>query len=314
MIGFDSFKLVKFKDVLLAISLGIVSAFIALLINNFIRYQFNISYYELSVTVAPSVEEILKTIFLVFFVMKSRIGFMVDGAIIGFAIGAGFAAVENFLFVYNDPSLRFIVYMVRGIGTAVMHGGVTALVAIISMYLINRKQKQKIIYFIPGFLLALGLHLFYNQFIIDPLLSSVIIFILTPTLIFIIFYFNERSLSSWLDMEFDEEVELLRDLKKGRFSGTKAGKYFLKIKNQFKPEIVFDMVCFLQIYLELSIRAKSIIMQKEQGIKPVFDTDIESKLKELDYLKKSIGTSGRLALSPILPMDQKELWKINLLK
>ena len=314
LIGFDSFKLVKGKLVWIAVLSGSISALLALLINNILRYEFNISYYELSVEVAPPVEEIIKTMFFIFFVLKGRVGFMIDGAIIGFAIGAGFAAVENFLFVYNDPEHRFIVYLVRGIGTAVMHSGVTAISAMVAMYLITRKQRASFIYFLPGMVIAIAIHLFYNQFYIDPLLSSVIIVILIPAVSFLIFHFNEKSLSSWLDMEFDEEVELLKDLNRGRFSDTNAGKYFLRIKHQFKPEVVFDMICYLQLYLELSIRAKSMIMQKEHGIEPKYDKSIEPKIRELDFLKNSIGRSGRLALKPILPMDQKELWKINLLK
>lgn len=314
LIGFDSFKLVKGKLVWKAVLSGFISALLSLGINNFLRYEFNISYYDLSVEIAPPVEEIIKTSFFVFFVLKGRVGFMIDGAIIGFAIGAGFAAVENFLFVYNDPNHRFIVYLVRGIGTAVMHSGVTSISSIVTMYLINRKQKTRLIYFLPGMLIAIIIHMIYNQFFIDPLLSSVIIVILIPALSFLIFHLNEKSLSSWLDMEFDEEVELLKNLNRGKFTGTKAGEYFFRIKHQFKPEVVFDMLCYLQLYLELSIRAKSVIMQKEQGIEPKYDKSIEPKIRELDFLQKSIGRSGRLALKPILSMNQKQLWKINLLK
>lgn len=314
LIGFDNSRIIRVNDLFLSLIFGVLAAILSLLLNNFIQYQFDVSYYELSVGVAPPTEEILKTIFFMHFVYRARVGFMIDGAIIGFAIGASFAAIENTIFVYNDPDNTFIVYLVRGVGTAIMHGGVSAFTALIAMNFITKFESIKIIYFLPGLVISITIHLIYNQFFVNPVLSSIIVVFLIPSMIYIVFFFNERSLSRWLDMEFDEEVELLQKLRHGDFSGTRQGKYIMKIKDQFKPDTVFDMICFLQTYIELSIKAKSIIMQRQQGLEPKIDDSIINKIKELDHLKKSIGRSGRIALAPILPMRQKDIWKINLLK
>ena len=45
--------------------------------------------------VAPVIEEIAKAAYLVYLVRSQRVGFMVDAGIRGFAIGTGFAVVEN---------------------------------------------------------------------------------------------------------------------------------------------------------------------------------------------------------------------------
>jgi len=312
--GFDSFKLIRANDLIFSFILGLIAALLALLINNLLQYQFDISYYELSVRVAPPSEEIIKTVFFMHFVYRARVGFMIDGAILGFAIGASFAAIENTIFVYSEPHHTFIVYLVRGDGTAIMHGGVTGLSALIAMYFVTKFEKISVRYFLPGLLSAIAIHLLYNQFFINPVHSSIVIVFLMPALIYTVFYFNERSLSRWLDMEFDEEVKLLQKLKHGEFTDTRQGKYMMKLKDQFKPDLVYDMICFLQTYLELSIQAKSFIMQKEQGLEPTIDENTISKLDELEYLKKSIGRSGAIALAPILPMRQKDIWKINMLR
>jgi RsiW-degrading membrane proteinase PrsW (M82 family) len=312
--GFDSFKLIRTNDLIFSFILGLIAALLALLINNLIQHQFDITYYELSVRVAPPTEEIIKTVFFIHFVYWARVGFMIDGAILGFAIGASFAAIENTIFLYAEPHHSFIVYLVRGVGTAIMHGGVTALSALIAMYFVTKFDKINIRYFLPGLIVAIAIHLLYNQFFISPVHSSIVIVFLMPALIYTVFYFNERSLSRWLDMEFDEEVNLLQKLKHGEFTDTRQGKYMTKLKDQFKPDIVYDMICYLQIYLELSIQAKSFIMQKEQGLSPIIDDNTIDKIDELDHLKKSIGRSGAMALSPILPMRQKDIWKINMLR
>ena len=51
-------------------------------------------------TVAPVIEELLKALVIVLLVRANRIGFLVDAAILGFAVGTGFALVENLYFLH----------------------------------------------------------------------------------------------------------------------------------------------------------------------------------------------------------------------
>jgi RsiW-degrading membrane proteinase PrsW (M82 family) len=64
--------------------------------------------------VAPVVEELLKGVVIVALIHAHRIGFLVDAAIFGFAVGTGFALVENtyFLKIVEDA----------GIGTWIVRG------------------------------------------------------------------------------------------------------------------------------------------------------------------------------------------------
>ena len=73
---------------------------------------------------------------------------------------------------------------------------------------------------------------------------------------------------------------------------------------------MFDLLCYIRIYLELSIRAKTNLMLKESGF-PVKNDDVKDKLNELKYLTKNIGKAGLLAISPILRMNKKDVWKLN---
>ena len=45
--------------------------------------------------VAPLTEEAAKAVFIIWLLVRRRLGFAVDAAIAGFAVGAGFAVVEN---------------------------------------------------------------------------------------------------------------------------------------------------------------------------------------------------------------------------
>jgi RsiW-degrading membrane proteinase PrsW (M82 family) len=309
----DSFKLVRSADLIIAIVLGMVSAGFSLLINTLLIEKFRISYDALSTGAGPMVEELVKLIFLSLLIIRRRVGFMIDGAIVGFSIGAGFAVIENLLFVIDGVSDNWAVLMVRGFGTAIMHGSVTAIGAIAIMSLVNKTERVRARYFVPGYIVAALIHLLYNQFFLSPLISSVLIILIMPGLIALVFYINEKSLSKWLEKEFDEEMQLLQDIRRGKFAESRAGRYFMKIKDRFAPEVVFDLFSYIQLSLELSIKAKTIVMLREAGLEEHKDEEIKTQLAELEELRRSIGKTGQIALSPILPADHKNLWKMKIL-
>jgi RsiW-degrading membrane proteinase PrsW (M82 family) len=82
--------------------------------------------------VAPPLEEALKALPVIWLFFRNRVGFKLDAAIAGFAVGAGFSVVENAWYLNEYVTANFSAWLVRGFGTAIMHGGATALFAVIS--------------------------------------------------------------------------------------------------------------------------------------------------------------------------------------
>ncbi len=54
---------------------------------------------------APLIEEFAKALYVAWLLRQNRVGFMVDTAISGFAVGAGFAVLENLTYI-PDLSAR----------------------------------------------------------------------------------------------------------------------------------------------------------------------------------------------------------------
>ena len=313
LIYLDSFKLIKIPVVVICVVWGVVSAIIAYFLNTEIIELTSLNLQDYSKYFAPIVEEILKMLIVIIIVRMNKIGFMIDGAIYGFAIGAGFAFLENIFYINTNEVNNLMVWVVRGFGTAIMHGGATAIVVIFAMSLINQ-NKYKFYLFIPGLVFAIILHALFNQFLLTPIISTLIVLIAVPLSIILIFQKNEKSLQNWLEVEFDSEVKLLSMIKKGKFAKTKTGEFLLSIKNRFEKEVVFDMYCYISLYLELSIRAKSNLMLKENGLPIKKDEGLKNKMKELKALQLNIGKTGLLAISPVLRMSKKDLWKLSLLE
>ena len=134
----DSFKLVPVRAVVRLILSGAVAAFLGMRLHGGILDAGWVSDGTLSRTVAPVTEELLKALPVLYLLVRKRIGFLVDAAILGFAVGAGFALVENveYLRVLGQGSV--FLWIVRGFGTAVLHGGTTSILAVLSKGLEDR--------------------------------------------------------------------------------------------------------------------------------------------------------------------------------
>jgi RsiW-degrading membrane proteinase PrsW (M82 family) len=313
LIYLDSYKLVGLKPLLATICTGCVIAGMSYLVNITLVRGAGLDLTLFTRYVAPFVEETLKALVIVYLIRSNRVGFLVDAAIVGFAVGAGFAVVENVYYMTELPDARPIVWVVRGCGTAIMHGGTTAIFAVISKTLEERAEQKGVRLFVPGFMAALFLHSIYNHFFLQPVFSTLIVLIGLPPLLLTIFWYSEQSLMKWLDVGFDAATELLELIHSGEFSESKVGRYLRSLRQNFRGEIVADMLCYLRLYLELSLRAKGELMMRQQGFKAEPEPDIREKLEELGFLERSIGRTGRLAMRPVLKVRSRDLWQLYML-
>lgn len=262
---------------------------------------------------APVVEEFFKAIYLVYLLKSKKIGFMVDAAIYGFAIGAGFAFIENIYYLQSLPSANLILWIIRGFGTAVMHAGTTAMFGVIAKNFSDRYSSESISIFLPGLALAIVTHSFFNNFFLSPRNFTIIILIVLPPIMMIIFNQSEKATRDWLGVGFDTDMELFQLITTGNLSESKIGVYLQSLKSRFPGEVVADMLCLLRIHVELSMRAKGILMMRETGFRPASDPETREKFEELKYLEKSIGKTGQLAIAPFLHTSSRDLWQLTML-
>lgn len=312
LIYLDTFKLVRPRAVVLAILAGAFTALLAFWVNSFLLGWAGWDPVAFRRYMAPLLEEILKAAPLAYLVLSRRVAFPVDAAIFGFAIGAGFAVVENVYYLQVLPDASMAVWAVRGFGTGIMHGGMTAIVGILASIFVERTHNVWI--FFPGLTVAFLLHSFFNHFWISPLLSTAAILLLIPPATLLTFQKSEDFLRSWLGSGFDAEAELMAELKSGEFSGSRIGEFLESLSRTFPSHIVADMLCYLRIRTELALRAKGLLMIKEQGLSAGADEMARKQLAELSYLEESIGPAGLRALAPVLHTSRKDLWQLYLLE
>lgn len=309
----DSYKLVNLRRILTAVFAGIAVAGVCYYINSLGFEIMPLKGRLYPIVGAPLLEESLKALYIAYLIRKSRIGFMVDAAIYGFAVGAGFALLENIVYVHTFQDSSLLLWTIRGFGTAMMHGGTTAIFGILATTLLARSAAHHWIVYVPGLMIAMVVHSLYNMALLPPLATTVSILIGLPVLMSLIFLQSEKSLQSWLGNKLDKDMELMQMIATGRLVETKAGLYLRSLTNSFPPQIVGDMLCLLQISLELSAIAKGDLMRREAGFPVAPDPSLPAKFKELAFLEKSIGMAGKMALAPLLSRSSRDLWEVYML-
>jgi len=310
----DSYKLVKLRTVLWVILMGALLPIAGYWINGYAIGLLGWDFQTYARYAAPVIEEGMKACVMVYLFRTHRIGFLVDSAILGFAVGAGFGVVENFYYLYMSSDAQFAVWVVRGFGTAIMHGGTMALFGVMAQTLTERQMKINPLLLVPGFIVAITIHSVFNHFPGTPILTTLGTLLALPPIFLIVFQKSARSMHEWLEVDFDEDALLLEQINSGEFTESRIGRFLQDLKQKFPGTVVVDMLCYLRLYTELALRAKGVLMMRENGLDTPVGERTKAKFEEMRYLEKSIGKTGLLAMSPFLQMTRKDLWQLYVLE
>ena len=303
----DSFKLVRPASVGLALVYGVLSG-IACEALHLRLLGASVDVGVLTHYIAPITEEAAKALFVAFLILRRRVGFVVDAAVQGFAVGTGFAVFENFTYLREVGSAPLMLWVVRGLGTAVLHGATTAVLAMIAKTMADRKPERAMLALLPGWVAAIVIHAIYNRLLVSPLIATALLLIVLPLLVIAVFERSDRATREWVGAGLDLDIELLNLVVSEHFQVTRFGTYLRELRAHFDGPIVADMFCLLRLELELSVQAKARLIARGAGLEIPVDDDLHESLSELKYLQRSIGRTGLLALKPLQVTSHRDDW------
>ena len=137
--------------------------------------------------------------------------------------------------------------------------------------------------------------------------------LLLPPVLYVVFQKSAAHMHEWLELDFDEDALLVEQITSGHFTATKVGRFLNDLRSKFEGPVVVDMLCYLRLYTELALRAKGVLLMRENGFDAPVGERTKEKFAELAYLEGSIGKTGLLAMRPFLHMTRKDLWQLNVL-
>ena len=143
--------------------IGIFISVFASEINAYLRSILPMSTFEITITVTPVSEEILKAfpilLFATIFTPKNEALFTAS-----MAVGIGFAVLENAFCLLNSGSFNIFDAIVRAFGAGLMHGMCTLLVGV-SISFVKKKRKLFVVGTFAMLSTAITYHGIYNMLV-----------------------------------------------------------------------------------------------------------------------------------------------------
>jgi protease PrsW len=309
----DSFKLVRPAAVAAAVAFGAAAALACAWLHETLIPLAGVGPSMFGRYIAPLTEESAKALFIVFLVRRRRVGFLVDAAVQGFAVGCGFGLIENVMYLRALPHAPALLWVVRGLGTAVLHGAATAILAMMARTAADRQPDRWARVFLPGWVAAVAIHSIFNHFVLQPLTLTLLLLAVLPVLTLFVFSYSEGATREWVTEGMDLDLELLGLVLSEHFTATRLGTYLQELRTRFPGPVVADMYCLLRLELELAVQARALLMAREAGLVLPPDDDLRKSLEEIECIRHSIGTTGLLALRPLNVTTHRDRWHKHLL-
>lgn len=311
LLQLDSFKLVDAREIAECLLAGLVLAVVSYFFNARAIGILKYSFATYSHFAAPVAEESLKAAFVIVLFARNRIGFMVDAAITGFAVGTGFALAENIYYLYVFPGAPLGVWIVRGFGTAIMHGGAVAIFGVMAQGLTERKPIVNPIMMLPGLGIAILIHGLYNFLQSSPLIAAAAMLVTVPIVLLVVFGKSEHKIHTWFLSDYESHEHVLADIKSGEFKQSEAGRFILDVHNRFDPAVIAELFEYIQLHTELALRADQVELAREKGEKLSGGHELHESFRRLHALERKIGPAAMLAVWPHMHFSRRELWELN---
>lgn len=315
----DIFNLINLRDISRLLATGGAAALIGLVVNWIAMGSFHGGTAVYIRYVSPVLEECLKAAPIIALFYFNRLGFKLDAAIAGFALGAGFSVIENIWFLIEASDANVSAWLVRGFGTAVMHGSVTAIFAVISHEMTERQAEGHAAHyrfnpllFLPGLAVAIVIHSAFNHFPDRPLLIMALTMLLAPLTLFLTLARSEQATTQWLKNDEAAHRQALEDIRAGRFAESESGRAIHDLANRF--QMSSEAFAYLELKTELILRAEELIRASfEASAADIGETERE-KFGRLEALEQRLGKPVINAINSRLGFTRNDLWELGRLR
>ena len=313
----DVFKIMAPREMVGPLIMGGIMALVAWPISGQMLDNLPMGYSFYSRIVAPWIEEALKTLPIALLIMANRIGYKTDAIIFGFAVGAGFSVVENAFYLVRYPELSTPVWLVRGLGTAIMHGTTTAVLAAVAHELGERglrrtddKKGFNPAWFLPGYVVATLVHIVFNQFPDRPGLVMLATMIVAPLILLGILRFGESEAHQWLVEESEGHRRWLEEWQDGGFPKDVCGQRIAALAER-ATKVEADLIrSYCMLKTKLVLTAEEELLDRDRRLEEGEREYLKEEFARLGRLQREIGRTGFAALRPLLPFSRNDEWEL----
>src|SRR5215210_7989757 len=219
------------------------------------------------------------------------------------------------------PDYGASTWLVRGLGTAVMHGVTLAVLAATAHEFAERETRGKssdfnfrLWSFVPGYLGAGAIHTAFNQFPDEPLLAMLGASMFAPIAILGIFQFGTGEAQKWLQAESVQHRAQFEALKAGRWPDSDSGRRVAGFAARLNKRAAARVRRFWELQAWLVLQAEEALLEEAAG-DVEFDADaIRKAFGECEMIEGELGRVLVRALESLLPFSRNDYWELSELR
>lgn len=266
--------------------------------------------------IAPFSEEILKALILVWLVRRRNFTYFVDGAVYGFAVGIGFAVLENYSYILSRESAALSVAIGRTLSSNLVHATSSAAIGVtLGLGRFQRGRLRRSLYLLGGLLTAAAIHAGYNSMLL--LLSS------KPLLVFLyamvaglggtglIIVLIQRGLAEerqWIAETLGDFTRITGNEARAVDQLAEINVVLTPLIERFGKEKAALIAQCLVVQARLGIYRKTLAKLPEEDMRRDAEARITELLKEMEILRRKIGAYPMLYLRLIFTENNHSTW------
>jgi RsiW-degrading membrane proteinase PrsW (M82 family) len=309
----DLYKTGTFRFVVLSFLWGTVAFAIVAFINRMLIGNNIFERLTVLQFIAPFEEEILKGLILIYLIRRPQFTYFVDGAIYGFAVGIGFAVVENYDYILETTSGALDVAIGRVISTNLIHATGSAIVGIAAGLARFSRGSGRILRVIAGLILAILLHTGFNNLVTRVESGWLLIYAAVVGIAGVgaIWASIRRGLAeekAWIEetLGMADRVTASEAAVVHRISDLDA---ILKpLAMRFGEEKASQIEEFLFMQARLGILRKTLEKLPDESLLESTRVEITQIQQEMDAARRSVGSITMMYLRSIFPETDISLW------
>lgn len=309
---FDLHKTVKFNRNIITLVCGIIAYLLAAQINPAMVNSGWVTWDQVTRITAPIVEELLKSIILIYLVSRADFNYVVDGALYGFGAGIGFAIIENVEYVQGNIEIALTVAVLRVFSTNLMHATGSGLIGTaLAFYRGNKIKSQGLLAILGGYVLAMVFHGVFNTMVnAGALVTFAIAYgVFGAFIIWVVIRRGMNTQKEWVGEKLGAEDRVTKEEMRAATNIDKIVDTLIKpFQEQFGDAKVPFVREMLYKQIEIGIKRKLLESTPSPTKRQEIETIINTLATEMDKLRRQIGTYHMMFVRTVYLDQDYRVW------
>lgn len=309
---FDLYQTGQYKMNILTLIFGVIAYYFAAQINTLVANLGWATWSEVVRFVAPVVEEILKSLIVIYIVNRADFNYIVDGVLYGFGVGIGFAMIENIQYVTNNVEIALFVAIIRVFSTNLMHATGSGVIGTAWANKRGDKSKRSWLIILLGYIFSIVFHGIFNSMVSA---GTIIVFAigyggLGVALIYYVIHRGMIVQKEWVseklgmtDRVTEEETKVVRNIET-------IDEVLLPVQKRFGAEKAKLVRNLIYKQAEIGIKRKLLDTDTNEDRKQEVNKIIKELGADIHSLRNEIGAYCMMMVREVYLGQDIQMWNL----